>query len=222
MATSLLEIAALHYKSSSQQIKTTFELRVPISFPGAKLKYSFGTENHDINFGMIFESAHGDQTVIMAQERIQSQKEPFTGTYEFNTSGGMVVLVWDNSYSWLRAKALSYSVTLQPPAKEQLMILHAGATRQQLLNCSEDIMRAGRRKKRAGAEAHELRNDIRRLNDQISALQLEASQKSRALADLDQEQAFLQRRIATHRQSSIPSLVLDLVQGSGWVEPLAT
>ena len=79
-------------------------------------------------------------------------------------------------------------------------------------------MRANRRKQRAGAEAHELRNDIRRLNDEISALQLEASQKSRALADLDQEQAFLQRRITTNRRTSIPTHVVNLVQGWGWVE----
>ena len=77
--------AALHYKSSSQPVKTLFEIRVPISFPGATLKYSFGTENHDIEFGVIFESASGDQTVLMPTERVQSHKEPFTGTYNFNT-----------------------------------------------------------------------------------------------------------------------------------------
>jgi hypothetical protein len=210
--------AALHYKSSSQPVKTLFEIRVPISFPGATLKYSFGTENHDIEFGVIFESASGDQTVLMPTERVQSHKEPFTGTYNFNTSDGMALLIWDNSYSWMRAKVLSYSVTLEPPVKERFHELQAESTRRQLLNCSEDLMRANRRKQRAGAEAHELRNDIRRLNDEISALQLEASQKSRALADLDQEQAFLQRRITTNRRTSIPTHVVNLVQGWGWVE----
>lgn len=213
------EPLALHYKSSSQPVKTTFEVRVPLNFPGAKLKYSFGTENHDINFGIVFVSASGDQTVLLPQERVQSQKEPFTGTYEFSPAGGVVVLEWDNSYSWMRSKTLSYSITLEPPEKLKLQELQAGFTRRRLLNCSEDLMRAERRKQRAGAEAHELRNDIRRLNDQIAALQLESSRKSRALADLDQEQAFIERRIATQRCSSIPPLVLDLVQGWGWIEP---
>ena len=36
----------LRYKSSSVPVKDIFELRVPIPFPSAVLKYSFGTDKY--------------------------------------------------------------------------------------------------------------------------------------------------------------------------------
>jgi len=83
--------AVLMYQSSAQPVKSTFYLRVPISFPGALLTYTFGTDAFDIGFSLTFESSHSE-IVLVPESRVSSHSEPVVGTFKFVAAGGFAVL----------------------------------------------------------------------------------------------------------------------------------
>lgn len=205
-------ISMLRYKSSSVPVKDIFELRVPIPFPSAVLKYSFGTDKYDINFSLLFESARGDCVVLLPERRVNSNVQPHCGEHIFTAAGGFVIFVFDNNYSWWRTKALSYMVSLEPPNQTKLRELKSQNALKQLLRSQEDIQRATRRKARLTSEATELREDRAKLQGQLDKLQDQLKAKSRTLADLEKEDAWLTQRIQSQKSRTIPALVMNLAQ----------
>lgn len=201
---------ALKYKSSSVPVKERMELRVPIPFPGATLKYSFGSDHYDINFSLLFESERGDSFVLVPDARVASHVEPVIGEHTFTTAGGFVILVFDNSFSWWRIKTVSYVVSLEPPGQSKLRELKSQTALKELASCSEDIHRAQRRQSRLSSEARELRENLAKLEAQVAKLQGEVKTKNRLVADLDKEDAWLTQRIQTQKRRTIPSLVVSL------------
>lgn len=83
---------ALRFKSSSQPVVSHFELKIPLTFPGAKLSYSFGTDGSDIGFSVSQLLSHGEIIEIRAESRVQSHTEPLVGSYDFISGGGFVIL----------------------------------------------------------------------------------------------------------------------------------
>ena len=201
---------ALKYKSSSVPVKESMELRVPIPFLGATLKYSFGSDHYDINFSLLFESDRGDSFVLVPDSRVASHVEPVVGTHTFTAAGGFAVLVFDNSFSWWRSKSVSYVVSLEPPDKNKLKDLKYQMALKKMTSCSEDIDRAQRRQARLSSEASELRQDLAKLEDQVASIQSAIKTKSRLVADLEKEDTWLKQRIMTQKRRTIPNLVISL------------
>ncbi|GMI62659.1 hypothetical protein ScalyP_jg2648 [Parmales sp. scaly parma] len=135
------------FKSSKVQVTYDLELPIPITIPGSKIKYAFGTENGDISFGLFIQDAASASTKASASAsasasannnaktnhnantnadielleltRVDSHMDPVTGTITI-PEACVLLLYWDNHFSWLKTKLLSYSVTVIPPSPEQL------------------------------------------------------------------------------------------------------
>lgn len=207
----------LKYKANKQLVKDYFELRVPLSFPGATLKYSFLTAGYDISFGVYWESPHGDEHDLVAEARVESHTDPITGNHAFQASGGFVTLRWDNAYSWWRTKELAYTVTLTPPDPDTLRALTMKQVSEKMKLCAEDLTRAERRLARTATFARDLKFQLAQLQAQATSLQAQIGAKSKSLVELGQETAYLGRRIHAQRRVALPGLVLDLVRESGWL-----
>jgi len=92
-------------------------LKVPfIVEGGCTLKWEFTTCDYDISFGLVYENDEGKQFDVLPVVRYQSQNQKVTGLYNVLKSGNYI-LNWDNNYSLLRAKDLSYKIYVEVAAK---------------------------------------------------------------------------------------------------------
>ncbi|RLN91715.1 hypothetical protein BBJ28_00005827, partial [Nothophytophthora sp. Chile5] len=82
--------------------------------------YAFSTRDYDVNFGVQMICADGTMIELMEARRYESQKHQVLGQLTL-VGPGMVLLLWDNSFSWLNAKQLAYHVELKqetPPVSD--------------------------------------------------------------------------------------------------------
>jgi len=102
----------------------SFELPIPVSVGGTKLSWSFHTENadEDIQFSIEHLGTEADADEVdelYNPGRVKvTETKPHTGEIVVQDTG-IVTLNWDNSYSWLREKVVSYEVDLAVPEPEE-------------------------------------------------------------------------------------------------------
>ena len=111
---------------------------------------------------------------------------------------GFVVLIFDNSYSWLRSKKLSYSVSLlqDPVAARDLRVNNI---KRRVAACDDDIQRAERRSERAEEEKNELEGVMNNLKAELETVAKEINKKKASLDAIIQEQTYLAERMQQQR-----------------------
>ena len=116
----------LQWKSLQVPIAASGGFRLPIKLDARKgeLLFSFSTKDYDVNFGVQMICADGSLIELLGTRRYESQKKQVQG--QLNLTGpGMVLLLWDNSFSWVNTKQLAYHVELK---QETLPVSAAGKT----------------------------------------------------------------------------------------------
>jgi hypothetical protein len=69
------------------------------------------TKHGDIAFGFNFLPSEGGEIEVISSSRVPSDKGEISGTYHA-PSEGTACLYWDNSFSWLTPKDLSYTLKI--------------------------------------------------------------------------------------------------------------
>lgn len=108
-------------------IHWNWKLDIPITLPGSVVSYTFSTSPGDIAFGISFQTIDGVESDVLVPHRVPSEIEPISGSFKAPREGA-VCLYWDNSFSWLTPKKLSYSVEVR-----QVNSLHSLLS--ELMNC---------------------------------------------------------------------------------------
>uniref|UniRef100_A0A670ZPK9 SEC14 like lipid binding 2 n=1 Tax=Pseudonaja textilis TaxID=8673 RepID=A0A670ZPK9_PSETE len=104
-------------RGSSQQ------LEYEILFPGCILRWQFMSEGSDIGFGVYLKTktgSHqhaGEMTEVLSNQRYNAHLVPEDGTLTCSDAG-IYVLRFDNTYSYLHAKKISYTVEVLLPDKK--------------------------------------------------------------------------------------------------------
>lgn len=93
----------------------TFLLPVHVERGGSTLSYGFETKGYDINFGIEAKDDQKQLTQLLPMSRVESQNMSEQGKVEIKEPS-LVTLKWDNTYSWMTNKTLSYTITLTIPA----------------------------------------------------------------------------------------------------------
>ncbi|XP_075751249.1 SEC14-like protein 4 isoform X2 [Rhipicephalus microplus] len=98
-----------------------WSLPVSVDHAGSELRWNFNTASGDVAFSVRFRpfrnTADGEKEtrdLVVAKRLSSSNSEPHRGSLCCNEPG-TYELVFDNSFSWLTRKKLSYSVELLPP-----------------------------------------------------------------------------------------------------------
>lgn len=130
--------------------------------------------------------ADGSMMEILELRRYESQKQQVEGKFEL-AGPGMVLLLWDNSFSWVNPKQLSYTVELhqdtppETPAEKVELALSARLERQRRIIRAEtnvDAIDATIRTQELGIE--ELRRQIKELEEKLE--KTEAAKLAAAMA----------------------------------------
>ncbi|XP_054248768.1 SEC14-like protein 2 isoform X1 [Indicator indicator] len=101
-------------RSSSHQVEHE------ILFPGCVLRWQFKSEGGDIGFGVYLKTKAGerqragDMTEVYPNQRYNSHMVPEDGSLTCSAAG-IYVLRFDNTYSYLHSKKVSYSVEVLLP-----------------------------------------------------------------------------------------------------------
>ena len=109
-----LIVGELQWKSSQVPIAPSGRFQLPIKLDACKgqLLYSFRTRTYDVTFGVQMIGADGTLIELLEPRRYESQKQHVQGHLRL-AGPAMVLLVWDNSFSWVNAKHLAYHVELK-------------------------------------------------------------------------------------------------------------
>ena len=83
---------------------------MPIKFyKGCAISYRFTTTPADISFGLYFRDANGNESTLKEMDRVPSHIGAANGTIH-PACAGVIFFRWDNTYSWLIAKELTYLI----------------------------------------------------------------------------------------------------------------
>ncbi|XP_062482073.1 SEC14-like protein 2 isoform X2 [Pezoporus occidentalis] len=99
---------------------SSHQVEYEILFPGCVLRWQFRTEGSDVGFGVYLKTKAGERqragamTEVYPNQRYNSHLVPEDGSLTCSTPG-IYVLRFDNTYSYLHAKRVSYSVEVLLP-----------------------------------------------------------------------------------------------------------
>uniref|UniRef100_K3WZ08 GOLD domain-containing protein n=1 Tax=Globisporangium ultimum (strain ATCC 200006 / CBS 805.95 / DAOM BR144) TaxID=431595 RepID=K3WZ08_GLOUD len=112
-------VNALQWKSTHVPIAaaSVFQLPIKLDAPKGVLHYEFYTRDYDVNFSVQMICADGTMVELVEPQRYESQKQHITARLEL-VGPGMVLLIWDNSFSWLNTKQLAYTIELTQETPE--------------------------------------------------------------------------------------------------------
>jgi hypothetical protein len=123
-----------------------FQLPIQVDAPRATLTYEFGTQDFDLSFGIhaVSSGDGGGATTsdLVPVARYDCHLQRVRGSLVL-AGPALVVLVWDNTFSWLNTKQLAYSVELHQefpepvdlvgtPQQRAALALHERAKRERL------------------------------------------------------------------------------------------
>ncbi|ELR15902.1 CRAL/TRIO domain containing protein [Acanthamoeba castellanii str. Neff] len=98
--------------------KDTFEAKLNIDREGSTLSWEFSTKSHDIGFG-VFYSPDGEaknRETVVGSERFNAHESTVQG-HLVAKRAGTYILQWDNTYSYMKSKALTYQIFISPPSE---------------------------------------------------------------------------------------------------------
>jgi hypothetical protein len=108
-------------------VKWNWTLSIPVEMAGSIVNYSFCTQQGDIDFGITFIPIDPDNTEqdsvaaskdkkgaaeVLEEHRVPSEIEPISGVFR-SPQEGTVVFYWDNSFSWITPKKLTYCIEVK-------------------------------------------------------------------------------------------------------------
>jgi hypothetical protein len=182
-------------------------LTVPIhvATPGSVVEYAVELKQYDVGFGITAERDEG-VTVVREVSRIDASMCPVTQKFLVGTTPCLIQLVFDNEYSWIREKSVSYKLTVTPPSKESL----AAGRRRRAAAClkavEDDLHTANQR-------FQTTRQQRSALEDKIAKLVAELEETKKASQVAQKELAWLQERRALRTEQQ--RLLKDRLQ-NGW------
>lgn len=210
---------SLKFKAEGKmvQVGETFELSIPVTAEGSILKYWFKTDGLDIGFEVIL-NTDVNSAVVVPYERVESHVEVVQEEKgPFAIESGALVLRWDNSYSWLRGKRLTYSVELEYPDDATILKSEVTHDRRNLQSCLEDMTRAKRHMVRTQRACISLEEEMTALEERLTQLKLDLVAKHQSYESAVTESDWLVRRLASQK-NNVVHLVLALVLRDGWLD----
>jgi len=88
-------------------------LKVPfVVESGCLLRWEFATRDYDVSFSLSYENEDGKQFEMIPTKRYNSHHQKIAGHFRAPQSG-TYILDWDNSYSYMRGKELTYKILVE-------------------------------------------------------------------------------------------------------------
>jgi len=188
-------------------------VQVPIVIPGppnSVLEYTIESFSYDISFGVTITSQVGldieKTTEYVELKRVDSHLDPITGQILVDQVPCTVLLTFDNTYSFLTAKEVSYRVTISPPSIDEALSSRRRRAKASLCSVQEDRSSAESRLTMVISQRLELEREIEKL-------QLLIMEKNKNKLAAEKEESWLKKRIELR---DVQTEMLNVRLESGW------
>jgi hypothetical protein len=196
------------YVGRSVPISAGGHLEIPIQVgtPGSVVEYA--VENKVYDFGFSITAERDDSiTIVKEKSRVDASKEgPITGKFLVGTVPCWIRFKFDNDYSWLREKIVSYKITVTPPSLETLYAGRRRRAKSCLKAVGDDLKSADKRRKAAN-------DQITLLESELEELRVELAQKSKSLQAASDESKWCMDRVKLRTDQK--NLLDDRIE-NGW------
>ncbi|XP_035213492.1 retinal-binding protein-like, partial [Stegodyphus dumicola] len=101
------------------------QVTVEVQKCGSLIEWEYETNSRDIKFGLLFQEMgiNGKNVIeLVPTQKIDTNDYPQTGMYKCGKVGTYLIL-FDNSYSWIRSKRIYYRVKVVPPEDQEISIV---------------------------------------------------------------------------------------------------
>lgn len=182
------------------------EIPIQVGTPGSVVEYAVENKQYDFGFSI---TAERDDSVTLVKEksRVDASKDgPITGKFLVGTVPCWIRFKFDNDYSWIREKVISYKITVTPPS---LDTLYAGRRRRAkacLKAVGDDLNSADKRRKAAN-------DQLTLLETELEELKLEIAQKAKSLQAVRDESKWCTERVKLRTEQK--ELLEDRLE-NGW------
>jgi len=186
------------YVGRSVSVAAGDKLSVPIqvSTPNSVVEYALEVKGYDLNVGITAEREDGI-TIVRKLNRIDVLACPLTQKFLVGTVPCMIKFLFDNEYSWIREKVISYKITVTPPSRESLGAGRRRRAKSCLKAIDEDLRSAQQRSAAVKEQKEPLVKGIECLEKQ-----LEEKRKSLDVA-ADEEKWLTERLLLRQRQQNL-------------------
>jgi len=184
------------------------EIPIQVGTPGSVVEYAVENKQYDFAFSI---TAERDDSVTLVKEksRVDASKDgPITGKFLVGTVPCWIRFKFDNDFSWVREKVISYKVTVTPPS---LDTLYAGRRRRAkacLKAVGDDLNSADKRRRAAN-------DQLTLLETELEELKLEIAQKARSLQAVRDESKWCTERVKLRSEQK--ELLEDRLE-NGWAD----
>ena len=139
-------------------------------------------------------------------DRVSVSQSPLTQKFLVGSTPCMIQFQFDNEYSWVREKVVSYKITVTPPSRESLA---AGRRRraQACLKAVEDDLQTATCRLEAASQQKLI------LQEEVAKLMAELHEKKKAWQVSEKEEKWLMERKALRLEQQ--KLLRDRLQ-NGW------
>lgn len=96
------------------QAGNSFSLPLHVIVANSTLKYGFILKEYNVKFSIVFES-NSIRSHLHVPQIINSNLTPEIGQVTIPKTG-KVILIWDNNFSWIHRKEITYSIQLIEPS----------------------------------------------------------------------------------------------------------
>jgi len=168
------------------------DLPIYVTSSGSMVEYLVETEDYDIGFGITAER-DDKETIVKDVERVECHVVPVTGKFLVGTVPCALIFTFDNEFSWVREKLITYKITISPPSKD---IISAGRRRRAasaLKTLKEDKASAQSRLDKASATRTTLSAEILRMEQELQ-------EKKKSFDVAKNEEDWLIKRVALREE----------------------
>lgn len=120
--------------------------------------------------------------------RCDASEVPMLGKFLVGTVPCLLQFKFDNEYSWMREKVVTYKVTITPPTKDTLVAGRRRRAEACKRAVDEDLKSAGERLDKAQDQKDSLQKELEELKKQLE-------QKQKSLKVIETEEKWLQERV---------------------------
>lgn len=184
------------YVGRSVPVAAGGELTVPIQVttPGSVVEYAVENKQYDIGFSITAEREEGI-TIVKEPSRIEATSTPVTGKFLVGSVPCLINFKYQNGFSWMREKVVSYKVTVTPPSRDAL----AAGRRRRAKAChkavEEDLKSAEKRLSSANTQRISMQAELEALEKQLE-------EKKKSLHVIVTEEKWLVDRVGLRNEQN--------------------
>lgn len=168
-------------------IRGKLEVPIYITSGGSVVEFSVESQGYDIAFGVVAEREN-KETVVKTLERVDTNLKPCTGKFLVGTVPCVLIFTFDNDYSWFTEKIMSYSITVSPPSKENVLVGRRRRAKSALKSVEKDRVDASNRLEMASKQKEALAASV-------STLEKRLAEQKENLDAVTNEEDFLKNRV---------------------------